>query len=594
VVLTYTRGSFMMRRLQTAIFGLMLAGGGSPAAQSWHVAPQDLPGVDPASQFRRISEAAAQAGPGDTVWIHSGVYRESVEVDRSGTPGHPIVFAAVPGARVVLTGADEVAAWEKEPGAGDVYRTPWPHRFVGWNPQGTHPNDDHHLLIGRCEQVFVQGHPLQQVLAREQVGRGTFFVDLDAQRLLLGPRDGADLVGHPVRVEASVRGRVWQVRGDHVVRRGLRFRSAANHAQHGGGDFEGDFTVVEDCVFERMNAVGAAFRGEQITVRRCVFQDNGQLGFSASGAHGLRVTECLVRNNNVKGWNRGWEAGGNKLCLSRGVVLEHSRFVENRGAGIWADIGNEAMEVRNCLIADNEDAGIFYEISYGLHAHDNVIVGNGFHGTPGAWGASAGIALSSSPGCVIERNLLVGNHEGFNFREQSRRTPRIGGGPDQWVWNHDQLIRGNILAFNREAQVWGWFDVDDARHWPRAGPAAGPPQGGVAGPDLAAEYQAGDEPGAPTGLSLEALKIRFEHNLYATHPGQGLFHWGVPWKRHEQYPSLEALRRALGFEADGLEVELSFARPGARDFRLPAGSPALKGGGYPRGDVPGVRLGVLD
>ena len=149
-------------------------------------------------------------------------------------------------------------------------------------------------------------------------------------------------------------------------------------------------------------------------------------------------------------------------------MLEKCQFLNNRGNGIWFDIGNEHCEVRNCLIADNEDAGIFYEISYGLHAHDNVIVGNGFDDTPGSWGAASAIALSSSPDCVIERNLIVGNREGFNFREQDRKTPLIDDKRERWVWNHDQTIRNNVLAYNRDAQVWGWFDVNDGRHWPAA------------------------------------------------------------------------------------------------------------------------------
>ena len=107
------------------------------------------------------------------------------------------------------------------------------------------------------------------------------------------------------------------------------------------------------------------------------------------------------------------------------MVLEKSIFADNRGSGIWFDIGNENPTVRNCLIANNEDGGIFYEISYGLHAHDNVIVGNGFDSLAGSWGGNGAIALSSSPGCTIERNLMLGNREGFQFREQYRTTPRI-------------------------------------------------------------------------------------------------------------------------------------------------------------------------
>jgi len=46
---------------------------------------------------------------------------------------------------------------------------------------------------------------------------------------------------------------------------------------------------------------------------------------------------------------------------------------------------------------------------------------------PGAWGAQAGISVSSSPGRVIERNLILGNREGFNFREQTRTTQTLRG-----------------------------------------------------------------------------------------------------------------------------------------------------------------------
>ena len=106
-------------------------------------------------------------------------------------------------------------------------------------------------------------------------------------------------------------------------------------------------------------------------------------------------------------------------------VTGGSRFLKNHGSGVWFDISNVDCTVRNCLIADNEDAGIFYEISYGLHAHDNVVVGNGLAESQGRLGANGGICVSSSPGCVIERNLIVGNQQGFCFREQNRTTPPI-------------------------------------------------------------------------------------------------------------------------------------------------------------------------
>ncbi len=125
--------------------------------------------------------------------------------------------------------------------------------------------------------------------------------------------------------------------------RGLRFRYAANMAQQGAARFEGDHGVIEDCTFESTNSSGATFAARGLVVRRCLFRDNGQLGFGAARAHDMVLSECVVRDNNVKGFSRGWEAGGDKLVLCRNVVIERCQFVNNRGNGLWFDIGNESL-----------------------------------------------------------------------------------------------------------------------------------------------------------------------------------------------------------------------------------------------------------
>ena len=539
--------------------------------KTWYVSGETLAGIEQQEQVRTIAQAAALVEPGDTVIIHSGIYREATVIEKSGKTGNPITFQAAAGAGVIMTGADRISEWTEVKGDGRIYSTPWPHEFITWNRQNTHPDDDYHRLIGRCEQVFINGYALRQVLERDKLSRGTFYVDLNGKRLYVWNYDNQDLSSGKVTVEASVRDRILTVKGDYVTVKGIRFRYAANRAQHGAVEFSGNHLTVEDCVFEYTNAGGASFRGEDITVRRCTFQYNGQLGFGAGRAHRLLMTGCTVRNNNIKGFNRGWEAGGNKICLARGVVLENSTFVENRGNGIWFDIGNEDCTVRNCLIAYNEDAGIFYEISYGLHAHDNVIVGNGLAGTSGAWGASAGISISSSPDCLIERNLLIGNKEGFNFREQTRSTPRIDGRKSEPVWNHDHIIRNNVIALNRDAQTWGWFDVPDNRHWPSKG-----------GDSNADE------------LSLEKLALTLRDNLYFAAPGAELFNWGVTWKENKRYQRLEQVQEELGLEQGSMLTEFTVNDFSALDFRVPVDSPAVKMRCYPQGKVPGVQLGTLE
>lgn len=75
----------------------------------YHVAPDGddaRSGLSRADAFRTVNRAAAEAGPGDTVLIHEGVYTESIRVRATGTEARPVTFKAAPGAKVVFDGAN--------------------------------------------------------------------------------------------------------------------------------------------------------------------------------------------------------------------------------------------------------------------------------------------------------------------------------------------------------------------------------------------------------------------------------------------------------------------------------------------------------
>jgi hypothetical protein len=550
-----------------------------------HVSQKNLPEISTECQVRSIGEAVSRLAGGDTAIIHGGIYRKQVNVEQSGTAANPITIKAGVGEFVVVTGADRLTQWQKTDGNDSIFIADWPHRFVTWDEHNTHPSDDYHKLIGRCEQVFVDGYPLKQVLEKQRLSRGTFFVDLNAERLYVWDNANRDISSNKIMVEASVRSTIWTCKADHVRTKGIRFRYAANRAQQGAVQFSGDDNEVEDCTFEYSNACGAKFTGERISVSNCVFQYNGQLGFSAGRAHGLLMTDCVVTNNNIKGFDRGWEAGGNKIVFTRAAIIQNSIFTENRGNGIWFDIGNEKCQVRNCLISNNENAGIFYEISYSLHAHDNVIVGNGFAFTPSAWGASAGISISSSPYCLIERNLLIGNKEGLSLREQKRSTPRIEGSSEP-VWNHNQTVRNNVFAYNRDAQVWGWFDIDDERHWPKS------MQEGAVKKQV--QTESNSVKGLPSGSALADLALVFRDNIYYPGPEQGLFNWGVTWKRNKRYTDLDTVNSELSLEYGSRLADIGIKDFNRLDLRVPMDSPTIRMQCYPQGNVPGVILGALE
>ncbi len=63
--------------------------------------------------FRTINRAGALARPGDTVVVHSGVYREWVQPRRGGlSDQRRITYTAAPGEHVVIKGSEPVTGWE--------------------------------------------------------------------------------------------------------------------------------------------------------------------------------------------------------------------------------------------------------------------------------------------------------------------------------------------------------------------------------------------------------------------------------------------------------------------------------------------------
>ena len=162
------------------------------------------------------------------------------------------------------------------------------------------------------------------------------------------------------------------------------------------------------------------------------------------------------------------------------------------------------------------------------------------------------------------------------------------------MWNHDQLIQRNLIACNRDAQVWGWFDMKDNRHWP-AGKAAdaksAEANAGAKPGDIAAAYVAKDNEASPQGLSLEKLRLRFIENVYFASPGQKWFEWGVTWGKHESYSSLTEFQAALGIDTRSRALEPGICRP--RRPRLPFkfGNDVSDRAKLPTGANPGCAAG---
>lgn len=69
-----------------------------------------------AQPWATLQHAAEVMQPGDTVYVRSGTYTQSVVLRRSGSVNQPLTFAAYPGETVILDGANtEYAAFQNDP-----------------------------------------------------------------------------------------------------------------------------------------------------------------------------------------------------------------------------------------------------------------------------------------------------------------------------------------------------------------------------------------------------------------------------------------------------------------------------------------------
>lgn len=100
--------------------GLVVEGTGMT---DWHVSPGgfDTNSGGASAPFQSLSRAAFAALPGDTVWVHAGVYRETLAPGLSGQPSARITYASAGDGDAIISGCDVVSGpWTVQ--SNGIYR----------------------------------------------------------------------------------------------------------------------------------------------------------------------------------------------------------------------------------------------------------------------------------------------------------------------------------------------------------------------------------------------------------------------------------------------------------------------------------------
>jgi len=491
-------------------------------------ASDDGPG-NQANPFRTIGRATGKLQPGDTVWIKAGAYRETVRLEANGTAEQPITLAAAPGdeGKAVITGSDLVTDWQRPTEA--MWTTPWHHTLDSHYPADwitTFAMADYGPYAKRCEMVFVDGQPLQQVLATGLLRQGTFVVDEPRHLLRMAPAPGQEVK----QVEVAVRQEGLKIHGRFLHVRGLSVIHVANTYEAAAMDVAGDDNVVENCRIEWNNLDGLRLGGHRLRATGNVASHNGDCGIHAS------IDDSRLENNTTSdnSWRMGpgWHEGGIKVVgiqPANNVIVGHVAK-NNRGAGIWFDSCGPNNRVERCWLEGNLIAGLEFEACLGGNqvAVNNVIcktrpIADAMHPK----GDGAGILIYESGGVKIQNNTIVGNaRSGIAL---------VGGQRENGAYCANLEIYNNIIADNGTAGLTYWF-------WGKA-----------TKPETLASH-------------------RSDYNLWYQPQGK------LAILLTSQPADLPQLQTATGQEAHSLSGEPKFTAADKGDYRLLPDSPAIARG----------------
>ena len=388
------------------------------AADLW-VDARTLAGGDgrSARPFQTIQAAALQAGPGDTVHVRAGIYRERVVPPRGGEPGRPIRYVSEERHGAVVKGSDVwTPAWRDEGdglysgGLDDVRFTDTdyvdggnPYRIAyEWDKiRNRLPPSPHTSVVWTLGQVFLDGVPVREASSRAELVQSSpaWWYDAAENRLLLSC---AGLPPAGRLVEITTRRGVFRPKEKglgYIEVQGFIFEHCANqfpaqfwklpeNAQSGMvGTRDGHHWVIADNVIRHAKSIGLSFGGsggagaggapfdnEQPARRdgkasaggyhRITgnwFFANGAVGAMGSG-HTEVVFErnVFVGNNALR--NTAYETGGIKTHAAYGLRIEGNWFLDNECMGVWLDNTWRSCRISRNVFAGNRGRAVFLEM----------------------------------------------------------------------------------------------------------------------------------------------------------------------------------------------------------------------------------------
>ncbi|MCS7154189.1 MAG: right-handed parallel beta-helix repeat-containing protein [Bacteroidetes bacterium] len=380
-----------MRRIRTRAWILLIVWallGSTDAllAQTiYYVSPSGHDGADgrsPERAFRTIGKAATVAGPGDTVILLPGVYREVLFPRRSGRPGAPITFRARRLGEVVVTSLEVATGWQLY--RGRIYRCPVLPPWEGWEPR----------------QVFENLQPLQR---RADLGALNGPGQWAYQNGYLYVRTFDDSHPDTKQIEYDSRDCVVSDGGyrHHIVIENLILRGSNGPAAYEDNRgtvliWHSSYWTFRNLIIEKSHSDGFvwAYEGQRgLVVEDVVIRDVGMRGMLLQANESRKHVGIILRRLTV---TRAKDVG--ILIRNAENVLIEDLEVSHCGAGGVNLVRTRQVQVQraiahhNALLRDDESGFSTFEDVEDVTYSDCVSFSNGIGRDPavrtryGAWG----------------------------------------------------------------------------------------------------------------------------------------------------------------------------------------------------------------
>ncbi|MCC7374072.1 MAG: right-handed parallel beta-helix repeat-containing protein [Verrucomicrobiales bacterium] len=346
------------------LLGCGLAASAFPAeASQWVVdvnhprAADSNPGTDDAP-FKTLGAALRRIKPGTTLKIKGGVYRESVNLENSGTANDPVIIEVEPGERAVLCGTDPI---------------------TGWQPvESSSPGQWTATVDGSPEMLFVNGRLYEECEAQQSPGPGQFAKEKTGtgSRLRLSLEPG--LNAKELHIEGSRRRSGFIAKGvSHTTLRGLEVTGF-----QGPGIAFGDGTSnqVERCLVyycrrdpEEKAAFGFSFGSQTNSALRHNISVQNSYGIAVAGSVGCRIEENISGHQTVDAMLVNWRS--QDILVRRNYIFDNWDLRHPDGFQTYRDVrrltldsnafisvgqGWQCQETQDSVITNNIWAGIHW------------------------------------------------------------------------------------------------------------------------------------------------------------------------------------------------------------------------------------------